>query len=206
LRRHPPRIIAISCDSLDVDGTTHWLREAVRVGLPAIQLRNKLLSDNDRLTIGRSVEPAPPTGTTCIVNGRADLALSLGWRAVHLPGGGVPVSSVRTILGGNALVGRSTHSVLEVESAAAEGADYAVLGPIFDTPSKRSFGPPLGLPSLQEAVDRVAIPVLAIGGITAARFDRVAQTGAYGVAAISLFRTPSCAASILDAFAAAFEG
>ncbi|HEU4684667.1 MAG TPA: thiamine phosphate synthase, partial [Nitrospira sp.] len=82
------------------------------------------------------------------------------------------------------LVGVSAHSVEEAARAESEGADYIVIGPIYPTPSKESFGPPLGLARLEEACRRVAIPVLAIGGVTLTRAAEVRRAGAFGVAVI----------------------
>ena len=210
IRPQPPRVVAIPGEGLDASRVRAWAHEAVLAQLPAIQLRCKHLSDIERWRIGHSLDSiAASSGkrrTVCMTNGRADLALSLGWGAVHLPSQGLRVGHIRSILGDGALVGRSTHSLAEVEAAAAEGADYVFFGPIFDTPSKRPFGAPLGVGRLREAASAVSIPVLAIGGVTTVRFAEIAAAGAYGIAAIGLFAAPSHAASILDAFDVAFEG
>ena len=75
----------------------------------------------------------------------------------------------RRLLGPQRLIGVSTHSLDEVRQANEEGADYVVFGPVFDTPSKRSFGPPLGLDRLKAACTHSTIPVFAVGGITSPR-------------------------------------
>jgi hypothetical protein len=82
-------------------------------------------------------------------------------------------------------VGVSAHSVDEVLQAQDDGADYAMLGPIFDTPSKRSFGAPLGAAVLEEACRRAAIPIHAIGGINSATAARLRGLPIAGVAVIS---------------------
>jgi thiamine-phosphate pyrophosphorylase len=94
------------------------------------------------------------------------------------------VTDARALLGPDRLVGVSTHSAGEVESAAAAGADFAVFGPVFDTPSKRRFGPALGVDAVRRATAGRSIPVLAIGGITTERVALVRGAGADGVAAI----------------------
>jgi thiamine-phosphate pyrophosphorylase len=66
----------------------------------------------------------------------------------------------------------------------ADGADFIVFGPVFETPSKLAYGPPQGLQHLAEVVRQVTIPVLAIGGVALANLSQVLQTGAYGVAMI----------------------
>ena len=80
--------------------------------------------------------------------------------------------------------------------AAAQGADFVVLGPIYETPSKREYGPPLGLEVLGLACRRVHIPVFAIGGITIARAREAVNAGAFGVAVMSsILAAPDAAAA-----------
>jgi thiamine-phosphate pyrophosphorylase len=84
----------------------------------------------------------------------------------------------------------SCHSVADVRAAEASGASYALLGPIFDTPSKRIYGPPLGLEVLHQAARGCRIPLLAVGGVTEERVRECIETGAAGVAGISVFQRP----------------
>jgi thiamine-phosphate pyrophosphorylase len=87
------------------------------------------------------------------------------------------------------LIGISTHSVQEVRRAHAEGADFAVFGPVYKTESKLGYGPPVGLDQLRLATE-IGFPVLALGGI---RIDNAAEcfaAGASGVAAITLLNDP----------------
>ena len=104
--------------------------------------------------------------------------------AVHLPAGGAPPSVARRLLGESALIGSSAHSADEAVRAEAAGADFVVLGPIFETPSKRAFGPPIGLAELERAQRRCKIPLFGIGGITIERVREVRRAGAHGVAVV----------------------
>jgi thiamine-phosphate pyrophosphorylase len=118
------------------------------------------------------------------VNDRVDVALALGL-GVHLPENALPTRIARALLPPGTLLGRSTHDLAGVQRAREEGADYALLGPIFETPSKRPYGPPLGLEALRAAGQAVAgFPILAVGGITGGRVGSCLDAGAYGVAAI----------------------
>ncbi|MDE3178906.1 MAG: thiamine phosphate synthase, partial [Acidobacteriota bacterium] len=97
------------------------------------------------------------------------------------------------------LMGVSCHSLEEALAAQSAGADYIILGPVFDTPSKRAYGPPLGLDRFREAVAHVKTPVLAIGGITAESVKPCFDAGASGIAAIRLFQeAPSLARRVSE--------
>jgi thiamine-phosphate pyrophosphorylase len=103
------------------------------------------------------------------------------------------------------LIGVSAHSADEVVRAEADGADFAVLGPVYETRSKQAYGPPIGLRPIEEAARCCRLPVLAIGGITAARSGEVRRAGASGVAVISAILSaadvPAVTAQLLEASA-----
>jgi thiamine-phosphate pyrophosphorylase len=120
-----------------------------------------------------------------LINDRIDVALAAGAGGVHLPADSFCPRDARSVLGHEALIGVSTHGVSDARSAAAAGADYVIFGPVYDTPSKQAYGPPLGLDALAEVVETVPIPVLAIGGITPDRVSAVRARGTHGVAVIS---------------------
>jgi thiamine-phosphate pyrophosphorylase len=161
------------------------LQHAVQGGVPAIQLRERDLSVSELLSLAREIQAiTTPHAVPLIINDRVDLVLALNLEGVHLRANSLPVTVARRLVGAHRFVGISTHSVDEVRQANEEGADYAVFGPIFDTPSKRQFGPPIGLDTLAAACRQSAIPVFAIGGITSARVRDVRHAGAHGVAVI----------------------
>src|SRR5205085_2380118 len=101
---------------------------------------------------------------------------------------------IRSIVRPGFTIGVSCHSVDEVKRAEDEGADLVVFGPVFDTPSKRRYGPPLGPAALEEAARNRRIPVLALGGITLENF-RLCR--AAGIAAISLFQNATDPVSVV---------
>ena len=156
-------------------------------GVDAVQLREKDLSARELLELARGLRRAS-RGARVLVNARADIALASGCAGVHLTSSGLPIESLRRRFGQALLIGRSTHRPEEVEAARAAGADYAIFGPVFPTPSKAPYGPPPGLDGLRQAV-AYGLPVIAIGGIGPEQMPQVAAAGAAGVAGIRAFFT-----------------
>lgn len=167
---------------------------AALAGAPdlAVELREKELSDAAYLALARRARKVLGPDVPLTVNRRFDIALAAGASGVHLPADGLPVRRVRANTPRGFSVGISTHSPEEAARAIEDGADVVVIGPIFDTPGKRAFGPPLS----PEALDRLpplsehGATVYAIGGISrenvgeiSRRRDRVS-----GLAAIRLFQ------------------
>lgn len=126
--------------------------------------------------------------TRLIVNDRFDVARAAGADGVQLTTQSLPVSIVRRLCGKDLLIGVSTHSLETARAAAKDGADFVVFGPVFETESKRIFGPPQGLEKLREVVSVLeGFPVVAIGGIERENIEQCYKAGASGVAAIRLF-------------------
>jgi thiamine-phosphate pyrophosphorylase len=86
-----------------------------------------------------------------LVNDRVDVVLAVGADGVHLRSDSLPVAAARRLLGPHRLIGVSAHSADEVVRAEADGADFAVLGPVYETRSKQAYGPPIGLRPIEEA-------------------------------------------------------
>jgi thiamine-phosphate diphosphorylase len=119
-------------------------------------------------------------GFPVLVNDRVDLVVAARALGVHLPSHGIPVAVARRLLGVHSLIGRSTHDPEEARTAAADGADYVFLGPIWETPSHPGW-PGLGLSAIRQAAPT---RVIAIGGVTPERASACVDAGAWGVAAI----------------------
>lgn len=131
------------------------------------------------------------TVTRLVVNDRADIARAAEADGVHLATRSLETSVVRRTFGSDFLIGVSTHSLAEAQAARDGGADFATFGPIFDTPSKRDYGAPLGLEKLSEAARTLApFPLVALGGITHESAPECLRAGASGIAAIRLFSDP----------------
>jgi len=160
----------------------------LRGGVDWLQIREKDLPDRAQFQVLCALAPeARRFRALLLPNGRPDLAASAGVAGVHLPAAGLPTREVRRLFPPPFFVVRSCHGADEAALAEQDGADAVVLGPVFHTPSKARFGPPLGLAPLADACRRVSIPVLGIGGIDAGGARLVLGEGAAGVAAIRLF-------------------
>jgi thiamine-phosphate pyrophosphorylase len=148
------------------------------------QMRPRVLYELTR----RAADLTRGSLTRLLVNDRADIALAAGADGVHLTTRSLDPLVVRDIAPRNFLIGASTHSLDEARAAAASDADFAVFGPVFDTPSKHAYGAPVGLGALREAAHAVApFPLVAVGGITRANIAQVVEAGARGIAAVRLF-------------------
>jgi thiamine-phosphate pyrophosphorylase len=161
------------------------VEECLAAGLRAVQVREKDLAVRELLALADTLRDATQRhGARLIVNDRADVALAAGADGVQRTHTSLPVAALRTITPAGFLVGASVHSEPEAREAAAQGADFVVFGPVYDTPSKRRYGPPQGLAALEAVARSTERPVLAVGGLTPARVPEVLAAGAAGVAVI----------------------
>ncbi len=182
------------------------IRQAVSAGLPAVQLRERDLSTSELFSLVQEIRSIMTShAVPLIINDRVDLMMALNLDGVHLRSDSLSPALVRRLIGPQRLLGVSTHSTEEVRRANQAGADYVVFGPIFETPSKRSFGSPLGLGLLAEACRQSSIPVFAIGGITCERVRIVRQAGAHGIAAIGALLTREDIGAAVNEFKDALE-
>ena len=151
----------------------------------AVQLREKDLEGRALAELGRALRATTAAaGVRLFINDRIDVALAVGADGVHLGGTSLTPAEARAISPALA-VAVSTHGIADVRAAVGKAA-FAVFGPIHETPSKRAYGPPLGISALAEAV-RLALPdlpLLALGGIDARDVPEVVAAGAHGVACI----------------------
>jgi thiamine-phosphate pyrophosphorylase len=161
------------------------VEECLAAGLRAVQLREKDLSVRDLLALAGDLRAATDRYLAwLVVNDRADVALACGADGVQRTHASLPVAALRHAAGPRLLIGASVHGLAEAAQAEAAGADFVVFGPVYETASKRAYGPPQGLDALARVSGTVRVPVFAVGGITPARTREVLARGARGVAAI----------------------
>jgi len=137
------------------------------------------------------------SGALFILNDHVDIAAAVGADGVHLGQDDLPIAAARRILGPEALVGISTHSLEQARAAQAAGADYIGFGPVYPTRTKDA-GAVQGLENLAAVAAAVSIPVIAIGGITRDTIGDVMRAGAGGAAVIGAL----CAAGDIPSAAA----
>jgi thiamine-phosphate pyrophosphorylase len=155
-------------------------------GARVIQLRAKHLASGVFLQhADRLVRAAAAHDAQIIVNDRADLALLAGAAGAHVGQEDLPPAAVRRLLGPEAIIGFSTHTVPQIEAAVREPVTYIAIGPVFGTATKDTGYVPVGLEQVAKAA-RIAgtLPVVAIGGITLETAAQVIAAGASGVAVI----------------------
>ncbi|WP_292002818.1 thiamine phosphate synthase [Chlorobium sp.] len=196
-----PRIYIVS-SGMEADGSGAILGEQLKLLPPTlaciIQIREKHLDAANLYRLCLAVkEMAKNTRALICLNERADIAAAAGVDGVHLQEFSCPPDRLAT-LRNNLLTGKSSHSLESALEAERCGSDYLIFGPVFDTPSKRGYGPPQGLDKLHAVCHAVTIPVYAIGGITPDNARNCLSAGAHGIAALSLFGNTSSFCEILS--------
>lgn len=185
LLRAVPRLFCLVAPGDDLA----LLPDLARAGVDGFQVRAKEGTDREVLALTELVIGAVrPFAATVVVDDRLDVALAAGADGVHLGADDLPVAAARR-LAPDLVVGATCRSRADVERAAAAGATYAGLGPVWATTSKAGLPDPLGPAALTAAAG--LLPLVAIGGVTAARAARARDAGAHGVAVIGgIWRSP----------------
>jgi len=157
-------------------------------GARFLQLRAKSMPGADLLDAAtRIVRAAHARGARVVINDRADIAMLSGADGVHVGQDDLAPAAVRRIVGADAIVGLSTHTVDQLARAADQPVSYLAIGPVFGTTSKDTGYNAVGLDMVREASRRAAargVPLVAIGGITLDRALAVIEAGAASVAVI----------------------
>jgi thiamine-phosphate pyrophosphorylase len=157
---------------------------AVDGGVTIVQLREKDLPPAERCALATRVRDAIAGRALFFVNGDIEVARAINADGIHLPSSGTTIRDARSRLGDNTLISLAVHSVDGARRAQEDGADIVQIGTVFPSPTHPGAST-LGLGALRETCAAVAVPVVAIGGITAANAPGVMAAGAAGVAVIS---------------------
>lgn len=179
-----PRIYPLTDAQLSGLSHAEQVELLILGGATLIQLRDK--DQPARKFYEQAIAASEKSGVQLIINDRVDVALAAGARGVHLGQDDLPPEAARRLLGNEAIIGYSTHSVEQAQEAMTLPIDYIAIGPIFETATKSDTSPTLGLEGLK-AVRRITghLPLVAIGGISHANAHDVIEAGADSVAVIS---------------------
>jgi thiamine-phosphate pyrophosphorylase len=163
------------------------LRPALQGGVDMVQLRDKSDDEREVLEAGRVFRRlCDAYDALFVVNDSPELAIACAADGVHVGQEDNSVEEVREVLGGDSLVGVSTHSTAQIEEARG-GADYIAVGPVFRTPTKPEYEP-VGLELVRWAAEHASTPFFAIGGIDRENVDGVLDAGADRIAVVRAIR------------------
>lgn len=177
------------------------LDAALSGGVRAVQLREKDLPPAELYELAWEVRGLTARyNASLFINDRVDLALAVGADGVQLGVSSIPVTAARRIAP-ELLIGYSSHGVAEGVATLAKGADFVTFGPVFDTPSKRKYGEPVGLAELARICSRpVGDQVFALGGVKQENLPLIREVGCYRVALISGILAAPDPAAAAEAF------
>lgn len=173
---------------------TEVVRAALDGGVRMVQLREKDMGGRELFELAGELRALTNQyGARLLINDRIDVALAVGADGVHLGNKSISVQDARRAVEASSLIsdpssfiiGVSTHSIEEALVAQSDGADLLTFGPVHFTPSKASYGGPVGIDRLKEAADTVKLPIYALGGINRGNVGAVMNAGACGVSMIS---------------------
>ncbi|MDQ3655030.1 MAG: thiamine phosphate synthase, partial [Chloroflexota bacterium] len=155
-------------------------------GITCVQIRWKTATDRQLVDLARAIQRlSQPRGIPLIINDRLDIALVVGTEGVHLGVDDVPVPDARRVGEPEFLIGYSPETDSQIAGAAAAGASYLGIGPVYGTATKLDAGPALGTTEFTRRRMLTGLPVVAIGGITADNAAETMAAAADGVAVAS---------------------
>lgn len=179
---------------------------ALVAGCRWVSVREKDLPDDEQILLVRALLPAVRAqNAKLMLHGQATLAKAAGCDGVHLSAGS-DSAAARALIGPGKIVGVSIHTVTQAAAIDATFVDYAVAGPAFETASKPGYGPEIGRQGLLEMTRAAPVPVLAIGGVNAARIGELIAAGAAGAAVMGGVMRASDPEQEVRALVAALNG
>jgi thiamine-phosphate pyrophosphorylase len=182
-----PKVYPITDTRLSGLSHAQQVERLIKGGASLIQLRDKDAAPQEFYReAAAALQIARDHNARLIINDRVDIALALRADGVHLGQTDLPVEAARRLLGKDAIIGFSTHNLQQAKSATAMPVDYVAFGPVFQTSSKENPDPVAGLSALREVRALIgSLPLVAIGGITAASAVEVLRAGADALAIIA---------------------
>lgn len=182
-----PKIYPITDRKLSGLSHAEQVEQLVDGGATLIQLREKHLPPIEFLHEAEAAQAvALRHSVTLIINDRLDIAMAVGAGGIHLGQDDLPIEAARRLTHDSMVMGFSTHTLQQLEAAVQMPVDYVAFGPVFTTRSKQDHDPTVGLDQLRAAKTIAGeLPLVAIGGITAADARAVLEAGADSVAIIS---------------------
>lgn len=188
-----PKIYPITDVSITKLSHLEQVKQLIHGGAKLIQLREKNNSPKEFYEAAKVVmDFVRNTDVKIIINDRVDIALAVKADGVHLGQDDLPPVYARNILGKNAIVGFSTHSVAQAVEAVKFPINYVAIGPIFDTTTKENPDATIGIEGLKTVRQAIGnFPLVAIGGINVEKFSSIIENGADSAAIISAILKPS---------------
>lgn len=165
-------------------GNASDIRSALAAGVKIIQYRNK---EGDTRAMRREALKLRKLckGKIFLINDRLDIALAVNADGVHLGQKDLPCRIARKILGRQKIIGLTVHNLKQAREAESSGVDYIGVAPVFSTDTKGDAGRAVGIKLIREIKKRLALPLVAIGGINLSNAREVICAGADGICAIS---------------------
>ncbi len=182
---HRIRLYVLVSSSIATKSVIETTRLVIDGGADAIQLREKIISDREFITLAEEVRDITiNNGTLLIINDRVHIAREINADGVHLGQHDMSILEAREIIGNKKIIGISTHSATQAKQAQKDGADYIAIGPIYPT-STKDYEPSVGIEIIKQISEVVNIPIIAIGAITLDNLDEVLKAGASRIAVCS---------------------
>lgn len=167
-------------------GLLETVRDAVRGGVTAVQLRDKTATTSALVKMGRDIATGlANTGVPLIVNDNVEAAIAIGADGLHLGQGDMKVDEARRLIGPDMLLGLSCETVEDARMTDPAIVNYIGVSPVFATPTKTDHSLAVGIEGLRAIAAATPVPKVAIGGLKSHHFEAIFENGADGVAVVS---------------------
>ena len=167
-------------------GLLETVRDAVRGGVTAVQLRDKTATTSALVKMGRDIATGlADTGVPLIVNDNVEAAIAIGADGLHVGQGDMKVDEARRLIGPDMLLGLSCETVEDAKMTDPAIVNYIGVSPVFATPTKTDHSLAVGIEGLRAIAAATPLPKVAIGGLKSHHFEAIFENGADGVAVVS---------------------